>query len=965
MMALKKNKKVNMSLLCLLGAIVFTLFSTSITAFAGPSKQQLELAHEIIAREDRVVEFKTIKELAKSLNIPAVYLFGGTAAAYGHYVHWDLQRERGELNLQRERFDYDYTSIFRSNQDIDIVIDGTPEQAKALEGALAQQFPFFQGQKSVWEVRLLRNDIGDKESLLDNPSFSHQNSDSNSTGLINLVGESEANAIRDLKDWDNSSSNYFLNDLVTDQLHYYYNPELHAGTNRAIQGKNPPILSAIRYLTKAFQYQLKISDEDKQHLKQVIDAFDTSPSGKDLKDHYVQGWMEKNGIKLIQNAIDMEYATKLSDELGLRKKLREASLNLNPYASSTVGTLYWWMSKEPLKKISDIGEEIPCPPESKGRAKDLVPGGIVAHETNSFDAYESITKAHTGEPNVFISREGNFPGEQADYGDGFYTLIGKAGARGTGMTIRFSINPFACEGRDFLLLGLDPNYGITALIFRNKAALSVIPESVQLSPVEYFNKLANGLTFDFNDSAVAERLKRKIINRLASISPQEIDEIHRLVDGSFKSLAQGKSKAEPALTVWLGSKYAKEMSSHELDLLMSAINSNTISSDFGVFLAKKFFLQKNAENLPYSDAHITALVNKGGIASFIALSILCSPQFENHPKAKEWMGKLIGNGEMDKLIAEYVISTINWEERPQAAKFLEKLVQHGNADETIADHLLSTPYWTQNPKSAVWLEKLFEHGKVDWQTLESIADRALSKVHPNKAELIEKFIESGNFGRLMVIKYILSKPNWKDHPKATAWVEKLINLHTPPKKVGWLATLMSREGITIDIDGAIAMHILSKPYWKEHPKAVEWSEMLLERGASEVAHDIVSCVFPTSQWQEYPKAAECLEKLIARGESRLSRRIAERVLSTPHWKEHPKAPELLKMLIQQGYADKSITYFTLKDKFWMNYFQTLLQMDRTPTLDEIKNFYKLTDDSSTGKCSPFNFFDIWTLPIIF
>ena len=75
---------------------------------------------------------------------------------------------------------------------------------------------------------------------------------------------------------------------------------------------------------------------------------------------------------------------------------------------------------------------------------------IVAHETNDFLAYESITRAHTGAPNVFISRS-NATGEAAVHGNGFYTAVGKKGARGSGITIRFTVDPDAREGVDFFL----------------------------------------------------------------------------------------------------------------------------------------------------------------------------------------------------------------------------------------------------------------------------------------------------------------------------------------------------------------------------------------------------------------------------------------------------------------------------------------------------------------------------------
>src|SRR5689334_1342352 len=83
----------------------------------------LELQRAIGERVSRVEELRFLKQEAEKLGVRA-WLFGGTAAGFGHYVHWDLMREEGDLRFQPDRFDYDYTNIYRSTQDMDIVVDG-------------------------------------------------------------------------------------------------------------------------------------------------------------------------------------------------------------------------------------------------------------------------------------------------------------------------------------------------------------------------------------------------------------------------------------------------------------------------------------------------------------------------------------------------------------------------------------------------------------------------------------------------------------------------------------------------------------------------------------------------------------------------------------------------------------------------------------------------------------------------
>lgn len=495
--------------------VAFLICFASIGATASDQIPFEKLREQIGARTTRVAEFRFIAEEARRLGA-RVWLFGGTAAAHAHYVKWDLQREAGDTRYQPDRFDYDYTNIFRSTQDLDIVIDGSVNQARMLEAALKERFPHLQGNKSAWEVRLLRSQIGDKEALLDNPDFLNQHSDSNSTGMIGL-GENEPR-VRDIRDWNEVERPIFLRDLHSGTLHYYYS-SAHKSTARYAAGKNPEIFSVIRYLTKVFQYELRIPDESRENLARVIAGFNPA---LDLKNEYCRGWIEKNASKLIQNAVNVEYARDVLDAFGLRAKLMAAS------NSGSVESMGWWLNKEPLRSF-DVGN-------GAGRAVREIAKGrgiawedfIVAHETNNFLAYESITRAHTGDANVFVSRA-DTPGETAAYGWGFYTQVGRKGARGTGITIRFHVDPDAREGTDFIVKG-------DFLIFRNRNALRVIAESLSYGPVDYFRMLASGLQFDAAERGIAYRLGRRISTKLSAITTGESGAIARIIKEQFEKI---------------------------------------------------------------------------------------------------------------------------------------------------------------------------------------------------------------------------------------------------------------------------------------------------------------------------------------------------------------------------------------------------------------------------------------------
>jgi hypothetical protein len=476
--------------------VVLAVDSSSIIASTSTNTSTKELSEQIGSRLMRVPEFDFIRHEAERLGVKA-YLFGGTAAGYAHYVKWDMLREKGDKRYQPDRFDYDYTNIYRSTQDLDIVIDGNAEQAQKLQAALQEKYPHLQGSKTAWEVRLLTQDMGDKQAILNNPDFLNQHTDSNSTGMIEITKPTHGDpVVRDVRDWK-SKEPFFLKDIHEGTLHYYFSP-LHETTKFAKEGRNPPIVSAIRFLTKAFQYELKIKPEDLARIQKIIHDFDPK---RDTQNSYVANWLEKNGKKLIQNAINIEYARHTLDQLGLRTKL--SAIKANPQVQES---LSWWMNKEPLR-TQPIGH-------GSGKTARELGLDVVSHETNNYLAYESITRAHTGDPNVLISRNGA-AGEAALHGDGFYARTGKEGARGTGLTIRFRLDPNAREGVDFEKAAED------YVVVKNKAAIRVIPESLNISPVDYMEMIAAGKLGEHSDLGIRERLERKMTHMQNSLSAKE------------------------------------------------------------------------------------------------------------------------------------------------------------------------------------------------------------------------------------------------------------------------------------------------------------------------------------------------------------------------------------------------------------------------------------------------------------
>jgi hypothetical protein len=783
-----------------------------------------------------------------------------------------MQREKGDSRFQKDRFDYDYTNIYRSTQDLDIVIDGNPEQANKLQQALQEKYPHLQGNKTAWEVRLLTQDMSDKQAILNNPDFMNQHTDSNSTGMIEITKPKNGeHVVRDVRDW-NAKDPYFLKDIHDGMLHYYFSP-LHETTKFAKGGRNPPILSAIRFLTKAFQYELKIRPEDLASIRKIIQEFDPK---RDTQNSYVSNWIEKNGKKLIQNAVNIEYAKNTLDQLGLREKLQSTKGDIG-----TTDSLAWWMNKEPLR-TQLIGQ-------GTGKTAKELGLDIVAHETNHFLAYESITRAHTGDPNVLISRS-DAAGETAAHGNGFYTKTGKEGARGTGLTIRFHLNPDAREGHDF---NYDPSSGY--VVIKNKAALKVIPESLNIGPIEYFRMLAEGgnLGLQSSDRGILEKLKRRMSAKIQGASPIEIREISDILKSKIQTLErpQGSeiiqewfslplSAKHPEIVdqllektdaeLWIAEKVLSRPHGKNFTGLAERIIKNGKSSQaVSKALARPYW--KDRPDL------VELLLKDPSAHAEIATHILTSPHWQNYPEWAHWVEQLIEKGSVDReLITEFLVHPFSFKH----PEWVEKILKRGHQDRLIAHFLLPRPEWKDHPE---WVELLLKRGTADRELATAALPQAHWMDHP---ELIDRLIENGKTNKEL-INNVFFKPHWRKHPKFTQWINLILERKNADTSI--VETVLSQQETL-----------------QQHP---EWMETILKRGTAdkEIATFILSQPFS----QNHP---EWMEAILQRGN--VDSEIAQSALPKPHWKDHP---EWVEKIIRHGKADHYLEVYTFPYLHWSNH----------------------------------------------
>lgn len=475
---------------------------------------------ELEDRVHRIAEFEEIRKWAKNRGV-RVWLGGGSATGIASYVREEL--EMGAAG--KGRFPYTYFDIYRSTQDADIVIDGGGAVADELEVFLKENLGYLQGSKRLWEVRLLReargSGVGKKDPIIGSSDFRNQNTDSYSTALVEITDPPRSESrVRDAFDWDNSKNSPFLVDLLEGKVTFYRNPQ-HAGTWRARQGWNPEIISVVRAYTKAAQYDGEIRAESLVEMEKIISDFNPNANMTPEASRYLLS----NANKLFQHSRDVEATWNWLEKTGLRKKIITFA---NRHGDTALATL---MNREPLRSfplgkaplITDIGVA-----NTGKTARELNLGDeMVAHETSTFLAYENITMSRTGKPNLFVSRN-NAANEAAVYGDGAYTAIGRRGARGTGLTIRFRIHPDAVCGRDFFVAG-------SYVIFRNANALTTIPEDKMQMSLQEFMQLLDEGRFSGDDLGVMKKLELKMLGEVHELSDAELDAVFAEVRASLRN----------------------------------------------------------------------------------------------------------------------------------------------------------------------------------------------------------------------------------------------------------------------------------------------------------------------------------------------------------------------------------------------------------------------------------------------
>ena len=607
----------------------------------------------------KISEFTYLVEKAKEHNLK-IWLFGGTASTFAHYVKESTLYDNGlgEYNglffQENAKGQINFLDIYRPTQDLDIVADGALEDIRAFESEVVDKLPSVRGDRDGWEVRPLRESDGRKMALLGNFDFLNQHTDSHSVGLIALNPDKTEMTVRDLFHW-NSQNPPFLQDVLGGTLRYYHRNRHHE-TSRFQQGMNPEIISVIRYFIKLFQHELTMSDGSLENLTKVISEFKPG----DLEGGYVKGWMKHNVPKLFLHSQNVEYAWNTLEEIGLRKKLLKIG-DVNKKESAA-----WWMNREPLRSF-EVGLG------SGKTAKEL---GLkeIYHRTPDFFVWTVITRSKKGTANVFQSRV-DIEGERGAYGQGLYTGVSKGLVSHGPYRIAIELNPMAREGSDFTL----PGEGL--VLIQNKNALEVIPEKLDVGGITGYLKLAmNG-----GNDALLLKAKRDIeatlLAKKESLSKKEIKEIASLV----VEKSDNHRMMRFLFSLNLPSKHSREIISQIISKTQNNMNVMPL-----FYLARFVFPDKRVELKDQIEQGIRTAREMRNERLLLEMLLLSADKSESKKLISQMIevSKKMNNGEHLEYLAEHIFSKHAPDLKEQISQMIEasSKINNGGPLKTLTEY---------------------------------------------------------------------------------------------------------------------------------------------------------------------------------------------------------------------------------------------------------------------------------------
>jgi hypothetical protein len=458
---------------------IFSIFSQSLKAENLSQPIQVEeLANAVLSSIEKIDELRELKNRAKKLGIK-VSIGGDSAVHIVNYARKHLQS--GAENSSE--FNSDYYSIFDKKIPLEIVVDKETKESKQLVKYIVEKFPHLNSGPKV-TVKKYANDKLDKNDIYSN-------------AVLPLTPK--LNKIEEFKKAP------FLKSISSGQLY------VSLASANVQNPSEESIRSILKNLDTAFSLQLKISDEDKA---KMADMIHNAKKNHIFSNSKVKGWLKEYGNSTLIRSTDKSYSYSILSDIGMLKIFKDVGsewadkiplydqpFGIKGRTMAELGSFFERASDQELEKYLPLRatqdsdkmyeEKTKMNIASLRKYATSMKEGIFVHDIKGRDAYRNVTSGPNGKPNVIISQEAqenpNVIGRFEEKRFGFYTLPGRsAESLFEGARVVFKVDPNAREGSDFSV----GHWLEGEIIFYNRNALRVVDnQSGQTcTPEDYFRR---------------------------------------------------------------------------------------------------------------------------------------------------------------------------------------------------------------------------------------------------------------------------------------------------------------------------------------------------------------------------------------------------------------------------------------------------------------------------------------------
>jgi hypothetical protein len=282
-------------------------------ALAWSVNAQVELSSRDFesAVSEYVSKVEEFKEIRSTFPDKTIYIGGGGALRILQAVKRHLE---SNYPLPTNLFD-----LLSVGQDIDLYTAEDFNEAREVLYHISSEYSYMQESgRSLWDVATLYEENG--RGVIDSKDYQRQNTDLASTGMVLIAGVPDDRHPLILSTRVSENGHDFMT-VVDKGINSYLNSKSHNSTSLAGQGKNPKVVSALKFLANSVRFDLSIPEDDLQKVKSIVTRFISmkKKARESLDEYYLTARMDKILTNALFQSVDLKKTFEVFQEAGVNE----------------------------------------------------------------------------------------------------------------------------------------------------------------------------------------------------------------------------------------------------------------------------------------------------------------------------------------------------------------------------------------------------------------------------------------------------------------------------------------------------------------------------------------------------------------------------------------------------------------------------------------------------------------------